>query len=197
MNTKDFVSDLFYWPSVDWYAHALHHGKVCVPHAVYSKKYHLNKTHLINAQGLYALSIPLIGGRNQRAPDTLIQISEAENWRQTHCRSIKTMYGRAPFFENIMPYIDAFYQQTFTSLYDCNLQSLQIINRILKVELELLPTAALPNYDHIQLPPIPYIQVFSHKLPFTPSASMLDLLMNEGKEAISILHRMTSQNIAP
>jgi WbqC-like protein family len=195
MNAIDFVSDLFYLPSVDWYAHALHYKKIFVPHASYNKKFHLNRTNIVGANGLHSLSIPLQGGRNQRVSDIYITISEAEDWRKLHLRSIQTMYGNAPFFENVFPYLIAFYQQKFASLYDCNLQTLLLINKILKIEIAVVPIIAYPNYKEISLPPIQYNQVFMDKNMFIPHASVLDLLMNEGKNAISILNKMIDSKL--
>jgi WbqC-like protein family len=173
----------------------MHHKIVHVPHASYNKKYHLNKANIVGANGLHSLSIPLHGGRNQRISDVQIAISEAENWRKLHLRSIQTMYGNAPFFENVFPYLITFYQQKFASLYDCNLQTLLLINKILKIEIAVVPIIAYPNYKEISLPPIQYNQVFMDNNPFVPHASILDLLMNEGKNAISILNKMIDSKL--
>jgi WbqC-like protein family len=190
MEPKHFVSDLFYFANVHWYAQAVHHQVVHLPSMPYQKTLHLNQTQICSANGRLSLSIPLQGGRNQRVPYSQIQISEAENWRKNHLRSIQTNYGKAPFFENIFPYLQDFYTKPFATLADCNTQSFMMVNKILNLQISLLPTsdtqmnAAIPVHNYA------YQQVFQDKIAFVPQLSILDLLMNEGRNANSVLQKM-------
>ena len=190
MQANIFVSDLFYFPSVHWYANALVNHSVALPHAKYNKSYHLNKTTLLSANGKINLSIPLLGGREQRLPDNEIAISYAEPWQQNHLKSLKSMYGRAPFFENVFPYLENFYTAKFKTLYDCNLHSVLLVNKILGILLNVESTIDYPVYKQMHAKDIPYNQVFASKYGFVENLSILDLLMNEGRYTLQILNQM-------
>ena len=192
MQPNNFVSDLFYFPSVYWYAMAIRQKEVNLPHANYDKSYHLNKTNLFSANGKTSLSIPLLGGREQRLADTEIKISYAEPWQQVHLKSIKSMYGRAPFFENVIPYLENFYARKIDTLFECNMESVLIINKLLRLELEMKPTNLMPVYKKKNSTIISYNQVFAAKHGFIENLSILDLLMNEGRNAIPILNKMNA-----
>jgi hypothetical protein len=187
MNATIFVSDLFYFPSVSWYAMALQADAIHMPHANYNKSYHLNKTTIATAHGAKHLSVPLLGGRNQRATDVQIGLSYAEDWRKLHLKTMASTYGRAPFFENVYPLLQQFYTDTFDSLYDSNLQSILLLNKLLGLQFHFIDTTVLPNYAAIPIIQQAYQQVFADKTGFIPNCSMLDLVMNEGRFAKQIV----------
>ncbi len=193
MNTLNFVSDLFYWPSIEWMVLAIQSKQVHLANANYSKGIHANLAYFLNANGKVSLSIPLVGGRSIRLPMQKVEISYEQDWQRQHLRSLQTMYGKAPFFENVFPYIDSFYQQSFQHLHDCNEACLAIITKLMGIDLHLengqLPATTLPTK------PLQYTypQIFDAKIGFTPGLSVLDLIMNEGRNAKNILINIGSQ----
>ena len=64
----------------------------------YQKSSLRNRCLLRSANGPLALSIPLLKGKHQQQPIQDVKISYDENWFENHWKSIKSCYGRAPYF---------------------------------------------------------------------------------------------------
>ena len=79
------------------------------PKLPFTKMSFKNRCVIANSQGPLTLSIPLIGGREQKLPIQDIRIAYDTPWREQHLRSITVNYKRAPFFE--------FYEQSLIYLY--------------------------------------------------------------------------------
>ena len=163
------------------------------------KQTHRNRCHILTSNGKLTLSIPLV----KSVEKDLIcnkQISYAENWQQQHWRSITSAYKSSPYFEFFEHEFKAFYSNQFDLLIDYNTQLLKTILHILRIKKEIKLTTEfilhpinsidLREYDHSLLNTIhhsiPYYQVFSDKLDFTPHLSCLDALFNIGLETIDI-----------
>ena len=58
-----------------------------------------NRTIIASAQGPLNLTIPIVGGRDQKNRLQEILIDYSTGWQSQHIKSIQTCYKRAPFFE--------------------------------------------------------------------------------------------------
>ena len=174
--------------------------------APFSKMSFKNRMVIASAQGPLHLTIPIMGGRDQKTPMHQIAISYVTPWQEQHVKAILTNYKRSPFLE--------YYIDSLTTLYKTQpanlLEFLQLTHNWIKIQLkgkwelieyteaikqnkELYLTqrkfhTALPNNFQDCLNPIIYQQVFQERTGFIPNLSILDLLFCcGGKQTASLL----------
>ena len=167
----------------------------------YQKQTYRNRMFIYGANGKLPLTIPVVYSQNNRQLYKDILISNDENWQDLHWKSIQTAYSGSPFFE--------FYQDDFWSLFnkkqkylmDFNFKCLEVIYDSLQMPFEFNETKvfekAQPDYKDFrflvesrkerELPLQPYVQVFDNKHGFIPNLSILDLICNEGPNALMYL----------
>lgn len=140
------------------------------------------------------LTVPMVNGRDQRVKMADVLIDNSNAWQVQHWRTLKSVYGRAPFFFHYEPLLQAFYQNTFTSLTEFNIQSLRWVKQQLGFRFEELFAAEyIKTYPEtfidlrarkmLPLPSATYYQVFADRIGFVPGMSILDLLFSEGPGA--------------
>ena len=176
----------------------------------YRKQTYRNRCIISTTNGLQALTIPVErpdGGLHSTLMKDL-RISDHGNWRHLHWNALASAYGESPFFEYYEDDLHPFFEKKWKYLLDFNMEitckmcelldispNIQLSEGYAHVE-ELTETATRDYRDTIRpkhpLPdddfmPQPYYQVFRHKHGFLPNLSILDLLFNEGNEAVLIL----------
>ncbi len=69
-------------------------------HEYYQKQSYRNRTHILTATGVQALTVPIKNANGKHFfKDTLIDDSvSSENWAKKHWKTITTAYGKAPYF---------------------------------------------------------------------------------------------------
>lgn len=165
-----------------------------------------NRCTILGADGKLDLVVP-IHKRNSKQLMKEVKISYDENWKKIHWKSIESAYRSSPYFE--------FYEDEFYSFYhdnehqlliDFNLDLMKLILKLLKTTSELNLSASYieqavdvvdfrteispKNKNLNQLNQPEYIQVFSDKLGFQKNLSILDLLFNEGPNALAYLQKL-------
>jgi WbqC-like protein family len=183
-NSQQFVNFLPYLPSVSWYACALKYDAVIVSNSRYDKHLHLNKTLFSGSNGPLFLSIPIQGGRNQRILIDEVILDNSVSWQEQHYKTIKALYGRAPYFEYLMPYLTDIYKSNCSHLQAFNLLLIQALNKFLGVNMSFVFEAHCNNINVVPMHNIQYQQAFMPKVAFVPNASMLDLAMHQGRAAL-------------
>lgn len=161
-----------------------------------------NRCLVATANGILTLTVPVEGGREQKAVYKDIRIDEREDWRKRHWRTLFSAYGKAPFFEYYGGDLEALFQVRKVHLVDWNLTVLDWLASRLKISLPLIvgPGTGLPAVDaDLDLadkirpasyagsiggitPPV-YPQVFQERHGFLPNLSVLDMLLCLGPEA--------------
>jgi hypothetical protein len=164
-------------------------------HEHYVRRSYRNRAHILGANGLLRLTIPLEHGKSQHAAMKDVRISYNDNWQNLHWHSFTSAYRRSPFFEYYEDNFRKFYEEKFEFLADYNFQLMQTIANIMKVELTVKLTEqyyakeafAGTDYRNYLLPSketnIPfksYPQVFSDRFPFEKDLCVLDVLFNVG-----------------
>ncbi len=167
----------------------------------YQKGTYRNRCHIAAANGLTRLTIPLIKGKNEQQAIREVRIAYFEPWQRQHWQSIRSAYGNSPFFEFYADALQPFYEKPFPFLFDFNLELLQTLLKLLRMDVKLQLTDAyvdpVPSdwtdlrnaihpKPHLQKPdphftPKPYHQVFEDRYAFLPNLSMLDGLFCLGK----------------
>ena len=166
--------------------------------AAFSKMSFKNRMVILSAQGPLNLTIPILGGRDQKTPIKDILIAYDAPWQAQHFKAIKTCYKRAPYFEYYEADIEKLYTTKKEYLVDFLEDCHQFIQKSIKGKWELIDCKEpineeavkeiLPwqpnNYEQFAIQH-PYMQVFESSKGFIPNLSILDWLFCEGGKEIS------------
>lgn len=169
----------------------------------YHKQTYRNRCHVMTANGVQMLSVPVkqVNGNHTMTKDMVI--STVEPWQQIHRRCLESAYMSSPYFEHYYSYLSPIFEQRFEKLIDLNDAALKAILKMLKVKKEISYTSdyvkeADDDFRNLfvkrpvenQSPITPYYQVFENKFPFAPDLSVLDLIFNEGPEAMDYINAL-------
>ena len=204
------VIDLHYFGNVDYYSTLIKSPHIKFDlYVPWQKQGFLNRCTLSSANGPLNLSVPVIGGRNQKTPFREVKICYREDWRANHFKTIVSAYNRSPFFEHYRTGLEALYLEKEEYIWKWNLScfkwSCSILNLNIKFELyESGPgnfileeedswvdrrgkfTPGHPSLQDTRI--IEYPQVFEDRHDFIPHLSILDLLFCMGPGALDILN---------
>ena len=163
----------------------------------YSKMSFKNRTIIATAQGALTLSIPIIGGRDQKLPFKDIKIDYQIAWQKQHFKALVSNYKRSPYFEYYEAELELALNAHAVYLVDYLIQINEWVKKQLKanwVIVEITTPIVSRNFDswmpknYDQVPhPILYQQVFEDKTGFLPNLSILDLLFCCGGRQASAL----------
>ena len=194
-----------YFGPVQWYQ-KLHRYDVCrlEQYDHYVKQTYRNRCVIAATQGTQVLSIPIEQDDGLKCPMKDIRISDHANWRHLHWHALLSAYGERPFFEYYADDLQPFFERKWEFLFDFNYEITCKVCELLDVRPTLTlstsyqsaqgqeadyrdairPKHPLPD---AQFQAKPYYQVYRQKHGFLPNLSILDLLFNEGNEAILFL----------
>ncbi len=173
-------------------------------HDNFQKQSYRNRMQIYGANGLLKLSLPVSHAKKgDKIKYTDTQILNIEDWQTQHWRSIASAYKSSPFFEYYQDDIKPFFDTPKTNLFELNLEIFKVICECMELEVEINYTNDYhPEYTidnlkdsrflarskketHIAL--TPYTQVFGDKHGYLNNLSILDLLFNEGPNALNYL----------
>jgi len=191
-----------YNPPISFFYYLLQHQEVIIDlHENFVKQTFRNRCQVLSPNGLQNLSIPIINVKSKRTTKKT-QIAYIENWQKMHWRSLEAAYRSSPYFEY---YEDLFYpifmERKYEFLYELNQELLRLLLKTIGIETTItFSENYIETYENaIDYRPIMtpkqtnslkfanYIQVFSDRHEFIPNLSILDLLFNEGPNAIDYL----------
>ncbi len=188
------IIQLQYFGNINYYLNSTNSKKIIIcPNLLYKKGENFNKTIVSGANGLINLSVPLLGGRNQKSKLKDVKISYDQNWRTHHLNILKSCYGNAPFFDHYYPIISKIMLNKFETMFELNLKILEQLIKCLKLNLEI----EVENSNDLEIPfrnfsvdfikSISYPQVFEERFGFIQNLSIIDLLMCLGPHSNEIL----------
>ncbi|TRZ43584.1 WbqC family protein [Robertkochia solimangrovi] len=173
----------------------------------YQKQTYRNRAYIYGANGKQILSVPIkhTGNGGQRLYREVI-LEDNFNWKKQHWKTIQTAYRTSPFFEYYEDDLAPFFEKKHDSIFQMNLESIELIAECLQMEISFdfteryqIDYTNLNDLRHLvdaKTPPNfgfdPYIQVFETKHGYMENLSILDLLFNEGPNA---LHYLQSQEL--
>lgn len=184
-----FWYDLFRYNSLYWEANEH-----------FQKKGFRNRYQVLGAQGVLTLSVPIIGGRENKEVIREIKINNAKNWQRDHWRTLVSCYNKSPFFYHYCDGIKPLYQKTYNWLWDFDLECFEKIATFLKFNpdthltrsFEKLATdvyydlrGTLTTGTRLQVIQQPYFQTFGDT--FQKNICILDILFNLGNQTTAYL----------
>lgn len=127
-----------------------------------------------------------------------IKINYDHDWQRLHWLSIQTAYRSSAYFEYYEDAFAPFYEKRHIHLLDFNIEQLQLVLHILKLQREITKTESYerdsagildfrqsihPKKPSVNLNPKAYYQVFDERHGFQPDLSIIDLLFNQGSQS--------------
>ena len=159
-----------------------------------------NRCEIAGPNGKLVLSIPIIGGKDKKQYYKETKICYDHTWLKDHWNSFCSSYRRSPYFEYYEDRFEAIYDKEYANLYELNLELFKLTLNLLKLDLKFSLTETYQkeyegyeDYRSFFLPkkkqssPVKYMQVFEDRTGFIDNLSIVDLLFNEGPNAINVL----------
>ena len=167
-------------------------------HENYQKRSYRNRCHVIGSHGLERLSIPLQSGKHEQQPITQVRISYDRPWFASHWNTIKSAYGRAPYFEHYGDELKEILYDKYDYLFELNSAILNWLTRSIGLKMNTytsdydkipLDSIDLRNFIHfkkdnidVNFSTVSYFQVFDDRQDFEPNLSVIDVLFALGPE---------------
>lgn len=202
--TTAILSAAYFGP-VQWYQKLNRYDRCLIEcHDHYIKQTYRNRCTIATTQGVQTLSVPIERYDGLKCAMRDIRVSDHGNWRHLHWNALMSAYGESPFFEYYADDIRPFFEKRWEFLFDFNMEItfkmcelIDIRPTISTTDTYVADTAGMHDFrDTIrpkhplpdeQFVPTPYYQVYRQKHGFLPNLSVLDLLFNEGNEAVFYL----------
>jgi hypothetical protein len=199
------IADNQYFGSVNYYNNLFRYTNTIIEvFDNYQKMSFRNRCTLVGSNGLIDLSIPIVGGRNKKQLMCEVKIDYSQPWQQQHIKTIKSCYGKSPFFEYFIFDIEKLLTCQYNSLVDLNTTLLNWTKKIVKLDNTISFSKAyqakevlnyivdnrnlfMPKDFQKQVGIIKYTQVFDSTIGFQPNVSILDMLFCEGPAAKNLL----------
>ncbi len=169
----------------------------------YQKQTYRNRMNIYGPQGKMPLTVPVVYSQKNRQLYKDIVISNDGKWQDLHWKSIQSAYSSSPFFEFYELDLIHLFSEEATYLMDFNFKCVEAILECLQHDLKFELTSEFElnpinkmDYRYLvdhrketEQPLKPYVQVFDEKYGFIPNLSVLDLIFNEGPNALLYLER--------
>jgi len=200
--------------SVRCYAAALQAGVLLVDlderHLPLRHSHHRYKVDGPN--GVQTLTVPLVGAtNNMMTPLRDVLISEHGDWRRLHWGALYSAYGRSPYFDYVADDLSRVIHGSQRYLYEFNSQLHEVIVDFMDLPLstrymgqagredvgdgvlDLRGRIAMKKADTLPIADVPYYQMWPGRDGFKAGMSILDLMMNMGREGIFTLLAMVQK----
>ncbi len=172
----------------------------------FQKQTYRNRAYICTDRGRLMLNIPIkhVGKDQGRQLYKDVKVENDYKWQRQHWRALQTAYRTSPYFEFYEDEIAPLYTNEYNYLLDYNLKSVEIICACLQIDTPMLKTEKFERQvqgvldmrhlieakKKLAFMQPEYVQVFGDRHGFIENASVLDLLFNEGTNALSYLKNL-------
>jgi hypothetical protein len=199
-----------YLPNIQYFSKILTCEKLCIEvQENFQKQSYRNRATILGANGPLDLIIPVVKPDGNHTPISAVLIDYSVPWQRVHWKAIVSAYKNSPYFEIFEHELNPLYCSQEKFLLDWNIL---IINQLIAISgvqkkytfSEKFEPETILNYcdyrnsihpkkrmrrNDPHFEPVAYFQVFSDKFNFIQNLSFIDLLFNEGPQAIDICKR--------
>ena len=169
----------------------------------YQKQTYRNRTYIAHSNGKLLLNIPIKHEKTERGLKMKkVMVENDFPWQDQHWKSLQSAYRASPFFEYYEDELKPLFTETVGSLLNFNLEIFEVLCELIGINVEVsktisfntkpeitdlryLVSAKLKSSFNTEI----YTQVHGANHPFLPNLSVLDLLFNEGPNALNYLER--------
>lgn len=176
-------------------------------HDNYQKQTYRNRSYIYGANGKLQLNVPVNYTQKNRQKYKDVKISNASNWQSINWKSIESAYRTSPYFEFYEDELRPLFKSKEEYLLSYNFKCLDVILECLQLDLNYSKTNVYESNPEIDMDLRKlanvrkersiffnsYIQVFNTKHGFISNLGILDLLFNEGPNALNYLESQEFQ----
>ncbi len=169
----------------------------------YQKQTYRNRMFIAHSNGKLLLNIPIKHNRtNKRQKTKEVLVENDFPWQEQHWKSLQSAYRTSPFFEYYEDELEQLFTEPVGGLMAHNIKIFDLLCELIGIEAEVSKTASFetnPEMGDLRIlidakrksdfKAEKYTQVHQANHPFLPNLSVLDLLFNEGPNALSYLER--------
>lgn len=204
MDSKSIFPSQYLAP-IEYYFHLINNKDSIIDvYENFVKQTYRNRCCILSPNGIQNLTVPLVKARQRKLTKNML-IAYDENWRKMHWKSLEAAYRSSPYFEY---YEDDFYpfyhDKEYKYIIDFNWDLEQKIIEMLSLDAiqtksnKYISDEFIKNDFRNSFSPkvetklkfTPYIQVFSDRNGFAPNMSIVDLLFNEGPNAVNYIKEL-------
>lgn len=109
----------------------------------FSKNSYQNRTKIKSAQGAQWLTIPVLTKGRSGQLTSEVLINQADRWRKTHLKTLRTNYQPAPYYEEIVSWLRPLYEKRPTHLAAFNQSLLTVLARQMDLSIEFVTASSL------------------------------------------------------
>ncbi len=170
----------------------------------FQKQTYRNRCYIYGANGKQLLTVPVVHVKNSGKQKTKdIQIDNTFAWQKLQVKALQSAYSSSPFFEFYEDDLVPIFEKEYKFLLDLNIKTFEAMCESLQIEISYQKTkefqpeiadkrdfrflANAKNTKDVDLKK--YVQVFDEKYGFLSNLSILDLLFNEGPNALNYLEK--------
>ena len=203
-SAEDIVLSSVYAGNIDYYSSLISSNSAVIDiHEFFRKQSYRNRCVIAGANGPLNLIVP-IQRESGKTKVKDIKIDHSQNWKKIHWKSLESAYRTSPYFEYYEHlFYPVYHENKLKFLLDLNDKMAEIILSCLQFEKSIPKSNQYvskvgesvdyrqkihPKQPNLDVSAgVKYIQVFEDKLGFFPNLSVLDLVFNEGPNAIVLL----------
>lgn len=169
----------------------------------YQKQTYRNRTFIAHSNGILLLNIPIKHdktGKRQKTKEVIVENDFP--WQEQHWKSLQSAYRTSPFFEYYEDEMEHLFTEPVEGLMAHNHKIFDLLCELIGIDVEISKTTSFEKNPEItdlriligakrksDFKAEEYTQVHGANHPFLPNLSVLDLLFNEGPNALSYLER--------
>lgn len=195
-----------YFPSIEQMAAVAQAEKVVFEvEDNYQKQTYRNRTFIAHSNGKLLLNIPIKHNSSPMRQKTKDVVVENDfPWQEQHWKSLQSAYRTSPFFEYYEDELAHLFTEPVEGLMAHNLKIFDLLCELIGIDIEVSKTTSFETNPEIRDLRVlidakrksafegeVYTQVHQANHPFLPNLSVLDLLFNEGPNALGYLERQT------
>ncbi|MCB0466436.1 MAG: WbqC family protein [Aequorivita sp.] len=193
-----------YFPSIEQMAAVAQAEKVVFEvEDNYQKQTYRNRMFIAHSNGKLLLNIPIKHNKAGKRKKTKEVIVENDfPWQEQHWKSLQSAYRSSPFFEYYEDDLEHLFIAPVGKLMEHNFKIFDLLCELIGIEVEISKTTSYEQNPGITdlrflvdakrksaFRPEIYTQVHEANHPFLPNLSVLDLLFNEGPNALVYLEK--------